>query len=123
MGCESFIYPKKSSQISYCGVIVNAGSRDELSENFGMAHFVEHMIFKGTEKRKAIQIINQFGRCWSRTQCLHNQRGSRGLCRILNKYVERSIELISDLIFHSIFPPDEIEKDWSDQGRNRIIQR
>ena len=103
--------PQKSSQISYCGVIVNAGSRDELSENFGMAHFVEHMIFKGTEKRKAIQIINRLEDVGAELNAYTTKEETVVYAAFLNKYVERSIELISDLIFHSIFPPDEIEKE------------
>lgn len=103
--------PQKSSQISYCGVIVNAGSRDELSENFGMAHFVEHMIFKGTEKRKAIQIINRLEDVGAELNAYTTKEETVFYAAFLNKYEERSIELISDLIFHSIFPPDEIEKE------------
>lgn len=103
--------PQKSTQISYCGVIVNTGSRDELSDNFGMAHFVEHMIFKGTEKRKAIQIINRLEDVGAELNAYTTKEETVVYAAFLNKYVERSIELISDLIFHSIFPPDEIEKE------------
>ena len=47
-----------NSPVSYCG-FVNAGTRDENEDEFGLAHFVEHMIFKGTEKRKAWHILNR----------------------------------------------------------------
>ena len=46
-----------ASHVSYCGFIVNTGTRDEQAEEFGMAHFVEHMLFKGTEKRRSHHII------------------------------------------------------------------
>ena len=48
-----------NSPVSYCGFAVNAGTRDENEDEFGLAHFVEHMIFKGTEKRKACHILNR----------------------------------------------------------------
>ena len=48
-----------NSPVSYCGFAVNAGTRDENEDEFGLAHFVEHMIFKGTEKRKAWHILNR----------------------------------------------------------------
>ena len=47
------------SEISYCGIVVNAGTRDEYPDEWGMAHFVEHMLFKGTTKRKAHHIANR----------------------------------------------------------------
>ena len=76
-----------------------------------MAHFVEHMIFKGTEKRKAIQIINRLEDVGAELNAYTTKEETVVYAAFLNKYVERSIELISDLIFHSIFPPDEIEKE------------
>lgn len=48
-----------ASPVSYCGFAVNAGTRDEEADEFGLAHFVEHMIFKGTEKRKSWHILNR----------------------------------------------------------------
>jgi predicted Zn-dependent peptidase len=76
-----------------------------------MAHFVEHMIFKGTEKRKAIQIINRLEDVGAELNAYTTKEETVFYAAFLNKYEERSIELISDLIFHSIFPPDEIEKE------------
>ena len=53
------IHLPQSSPVSYCGVIVNVGSRDETGDQQGMAHFIEHMLFKGTGKRRSAQIINR----------------------------------------------------------------
>ena len=53
------IHLPQKTQVSYCGVVVNVGSRDETKEEYGMAHFIEHMLFKGTNKRRSAQIINR----------------------------------------------------------------
>ena len=67
-----------NSPVSYCGFAVNAGTRDENEDEFGLAHFVEHMIFKGTEKRKAWHILNRMENVGGEVECLYYE--GRDLC-------------------------------------------
>lgn len=105
------IHQKQESPISYCGVIVNVGSRDEKEHEFGMAHFIEHMLFKGTSKRKSAQIINRLEDVGGELNAYTSKEETVVYAGFLNEYTERTIELISDLIQHSTFPQHELEKE------------
>ncbi|MBP1637789.1 MAG: peptidase domain protein [Bacteroidetes bacterium] len=102
--------PNKSS-VSYCGVIVNAGSRDETEEEYGMAHFIEHMLFKGTAKRKSGQIINRLEDVGGELNAYTSKEETVIYAGFLQEYTERAIELISDIVLHSVFPQKEIDKE------------
>jgi predicted Zn-dependent peptidase len=105
------IHKKISSPVSHLGVFINTGSRDELEDEHGMAHFIEHMIFKGTEKKGAFKIISRLedvggdinAYTAKEETCIHSS--------FLNPYYERAIELFSDILFNSTFPEKEIEKE------------
>lgn len=99
------------SHVSYCGFIVNAGTRDEISEEFGMAHFVEHMLFKGTKKRRSHHIINRMETVGGEINAYTNKEETVIYSIFLEEHFERAFELLSDLTFHSVFPEHEIEKE------------
>lgn len=105
------IHLPQDSQISYCGVIVNVGSRDEKEEQFGLAHFIEHMLFKGTDKRRSFQIINRLEDVGGELNAYTSKEETVVYAGFLNEYTERTIELIADLIQHSTFPQAEINKE------------
>lgn len=105
------IHMKQESSVSYCGVIVDVGSRDEKEDEYGMAHFIEHMLFKGTDKRRSAQIINRLEDVGGELNAYTSKEETVVYAGFLNEYTERTIELISDLIQHSTFPQSEVDKE------------
>lgn len=105
------IHMNQESPVSYCGVIVDVGSRDEKEEEYGMAHFVEHMLFKGTSKRRSAQIINRLEDVGGELNAYTSKEETVVYAGFLKEYSERTIELIADLIQHSTFPQAEIDKE------------
>jgi predicted Zn-dependent peptidase len=105
------IYRPTLSSVSYCGFAINAGTRDEAPHQLGLAHFVEHMLFKGTKKRKAWHILNRMESVGGELNAYTTKEETFIYSICLSDNSERAIELLADLIFHSQFPPSEIEKE------------
>lgn len=105
------IHVPDNSDVAYCGLIVNAGSRDEAHNELGMAHFIEHSIFKGTKKRKAYQIINRLENVGGELNAYTTKEETCIYGVFLKNHYERAIELISDMIFNSAFTEKELEKE------------
>ena len=99
------------SEISYCGIVVNTGSRDELPDEHGMAHFVEHMLFKGTEKRKAHHVVNRMENVGGELNAYTTKEETFVYATFLSEYFERAVELLGDIVFHSTFPENQIQKE------------
>lgn len=99
------------SPVSYCGFAVNAGTRDEEANEFGLAHFVEHMMFKGTEKRKAWHILNRMENVGGELNAYTTKEDTFVYSIFMEEHYQRAFELLTDLIFHSQFPQQEIEKE------------
>lgn len=99
------------SPVSYCGFAVNAGTRDENADEFGLAHFVEHMMFKGTAKRKAWHILNRMENVGGELNAYTTKEETFVYSIFMEQHYSRAFELLSDLIFHSQFPQQEIEKE------------
>lgn len=97
--------------VSYCGFTINAGTRDEFSHEFGMAHFVEHMLFKGTQRRKAWHILNRMECVGGELNAFTTKEETVVYSIFLNTHFERAIELLGDLVFNSRFPEVEMEKE------------
>lgn len=100
-----------NSPVSYCGFAVNAGTRDENEAEFGLAHFVEHMLFKGTEKRKAWHILNRMENVGGELNAYTTKEETFVYSVFMEENFGRAFELLADLIFHSQFPEQEIEKE------------
>lgn len=105
------IHKHLNSHVAYCGFIVNAGTRDEQKDEFGMAHFVEHMLFKGTEKRKSHHIINRMESVGGEINAYTNKEETVIYSVFQEIHFARAIELLSDLTFHSTFLQKEIDKE------------
>ena len=105
------VHLPSNSPVSYCGFAVNAGTRDEEADEFGLAHFVEHMIFKGTEKRKAFHILNRMENVGGELNAYTTKEETFVYSVFMEEHYGRAFELLADLIFHSRFPEQEIEKE------------
>jgi predicted Zn-dependent peptidase len=105
------IHKPCAGAVSCCGFVVNAGSRHELKQEAGMAHFTEHMVFKGTEHRRAYQILNRMENVGGELNAYTTKEETFVYAVFLEDDYERAIELLSDLFFHSTFPEEEIEKE------------
>ena len=105
------IYKSDASAVAYCGIAINTGSRDENEEEQGMAHFIEHMLFKGTQKRRSGHIINRLEHVGGELNAFTSKEETVVYAAVLKEYFERAMELISDIVLHSVFPQKEIEKE------------
>ncbi len=97
--------------IAHCGLIVNAGSRDENETQNGIAHFIEHVIFKGTTKRKAYHILSRLENVGGDLNAFTTKEETCIYASFLNAHYERTLELFSDILFNSVFPEKEINRE------------
>jgi len=107
------VHAPSFSEVAHCGLIINTGSRDEEAEEQGIAHFVEHLIFKGTRKRKAYHILSRMDDVGGEINAYTSKEETCIHTSFLSKDYERSLELLSDITFNSVFPGKEMirEKD------------
>lgn len=97
--------------VDYFGVSVNAGSRDEDNSCHGLAHFVEHTLFKGTQKRRSWHIINRMERVGGELNAFTTKEETAVYSIFPSGNLDRAAELISDLLCNSVFPPRELDKE------------
>ena len=105
------IHRQFPSEISYCGIAVNTGSRDEYDHEWGMAHFVEHMLFKGTKKRRAHHISNRMENVGGDLNAFTTKEETFIYSTFLKEYFPRAVELLGDIIFNSEFPQIQINRE------------
>ncbi len=99
------------SRVTYSGVYINVGSRDEVGADEGMAHFIEHSLFKGTEHRKAYHILNRIDGVGGELNAFTTKEETCVYASSLSEHLERCLELFADILFHSTFPLNEIERE------------
>lgn len=100
-----------NTKIVHCGIILDIGSRDESTENQGIAHFWEHMAFKGTKRRKAFHIISSLDSIGGELNAYTDKEKIVFYASVRDHYFERAVDVLSDITFHSIFPENQIEKE------------
>lgn len=105
------IHAQTLSHVAYCGFAVDAGTRDENEKEQGMAHFVEHLIFKGTQKRHAWHILNRMENVGGDLNAYTNKEETVIYSAFLVEHFARAVELLADIVFHSTFPQHEIDKE------------
>lgn len=105
------VHQQVDSPVSHFGVLLNTGSRDEQINEQGIAHFIEHVIFKGTQKRKAYHILSRVEDVGGELNAYTTKEETAVYATFLNEYYARSMELISDILANSTFPQKEIEKE------------
>jgi len=99
------------SPVAHLGVFINTGTRDEPGGKEGLAHFIEHMIFKGTRKRKAYHILNRLESVGGELNAFTTKEYTCIYTSFLNTWYARAAELLSDIVYNSTFPAREMEKE------------
>lgn len=107
------VHCESNSPVAHCGITINVGSRDEGSNEQGLAHFIEHLIFKGTKRRKMYQILSHMENVGGDLNAYTSKEETCIYGSFLNIYYDRFLNVLSDIIFNSTFPEKAIltEKD------------
>lgn len=99
------------SEVVYCGYVVRAGTRHEEPADFGMAHFIEHLSFKGTARRRAWQITNGLERVGGDLNAFTNKQETVYYAAVMRPYFGRAVDLLTDIVFRSTYPQREIDRE------------
>ena len=105
------IHLPSASPVIYCGYQIAAGTRDELPGEEGLAHFCEHVTFKGTERRNALQVINALEKVGGELNAFTNKEDTTFYAAIHRDHFRLAADLLSDIVFHSQYPQAEIDKE------------
>ncbi|MCR4964631.1 MAG: insulinase family protein [Bacteroidales bacterium] len=105
------VHVETNSPISHFGVLVDIGTRDEPQQTPGLAHFLEHTIFKGTKKRNAYRVISRMEAVGGDLNASTSKEETYFHTSFLSPDYPRAVELLSDILCHSVFPEKEIEKE------------
>ncbi|MCE3008680.1 MAG: insulinase family protein, partial [Bacteroidetes bacterium] len=117
---ERFILPNglrvlhqqvRDTRVVHLALILDVGSRDEEAHQLGMAHFVEHMLFKGTRSRKPYHILSRIDNVGGDLDAYTTREKTALTITVSREYVDRALDLLHDMAFHSTFPPAEIDKE------------
>ncbi len=105
------IHKQADGKVAHLGVVINTGSRDEKESEHGIAHFIEHVIFKGTHKRKAYHVISSLENVGGEIDAYTTKEETTIYAAFLKEYYVRAMELFADILFNSSFPEKELEKE------------
>jgi len=105
------IHRQVRSSIAHCALVVNAGSRDEEPDEHGLAHFTEHALFKGTERRKSYQINCRLENLGGELNAYTTKEDTTLHATVLRSDLSKAFELLADIIFHSTFPERELDRE------------
>lgn len=105
------VHHKIQSPVGSCGIFINTGSRDEEEYEHGLAHFIEHVIFKGTKKRKTYHILSRIDDVGGELNAFTTKEETCIYASYLIQYFDRALELLHDITFNSVFPAKELEKE------------
>lgn len=105
------IHLPSASPVVYCGYAINAGTRDEAPGEEGMAHFCEHITFKGTARRRAWHILNCLESVGGDLNAFTGKEDTVYHAAVLRDHIARAVDLLTDIVFHSTYPQNEIDKE------------
>ncbi len=105
------VHLEKNGPVGHCGLFINAGTRDELAHESGLAHFIEHALFKGTQRRKSFHILNRMDSVGGEIDAYTTKELTCLYSTFLKPHFERAIELLFDISFQSTFPEQELRKE------------
>lgn len=100
-----------ATEVAYCGLAVNAGTRDELNEENGLAHFCEHLSFKGTRRRRSWHILNRMETVGGDLNAYTGKEETIYYTAFLKEHIGRAIDLLTDIVFGSLYPQAEMNKE------------
>ena len=102
---------QSDSPVVYCGLAVGAGTRHEMPGEEGLAHFCEHLTFKGTHRRSALQIINTIEGVGGELNAFTNKEDTVFYCAIKKQHLGRAVDVLCDIVFNSAYPQQEVERE------------
>jgi len=102
---------RQASPITHTCLVVNAGSRDEKKGQYGLAHFIEHLLFKETDRRSTKQILNYIEAVGGDLNAYTTKEYTCIHASVLKPHLNKALDLFEDIIFHSVFPEEELEKE------------
>lgn len=105
------IHKPVNSLVAHCGIVINAGSRDESLAEQGLAHFIEHTIFKGTTKRKAYHILSHMEHVGGELNAYTTKEDTCIYASFMHQHYKRWFDLMSDIVNNSVFPDRELLKE------------
>ncbi len=105
------IHLPRTGEVVYCGYAVDAGARDEEQGEEGLAHFCEHTTFKGTARRSPLQVINTLELVGGELNAFTTKEDTFYYASILRQHFHKAVDLLTDIVFHSVYPEHEIEKE------------
>jgi predicted Zn-dependent peptidase len=106
-----FLHIPSTGPVAHLAVFINAGTRDEEEEQSGIAHFIEHTIFKGTRKRKAYHVLTRLENVGGELNAFTTKEETCIFATVLNEHFLRALELVSDILTHPTFPEKELKKE------------
>lgn len=107
------VFQYQNLPVTHVCMVINAGSRDESAGKYGVAHFIEHLLFKRTERRSTKQIINHLESVGGDLNAYTTKEYTCVHASILRPYLDRALDLFEDIFFHSTFPEIEMDKEKS----------
>lgn len=105
------IHKTTDSPVGHLGILINAGSRDEEEQEHGMAHFIEHSVFKGTKKRRAFHILSRIEDVGGELNAYTTKEETALYSTFLAEFYDRTAELLSDILFNSTYPEKELKRE------------
>ncbi len=105
------VHKQVKGMVAHAGILINTGSRDELPEEHGLAHFIEHTFFKGTQRRRAFHVISRLDTIGAELNAFTTKEETMIYASFLKEYYPRTLELLADIVFHSVFPEHELKKE------------
>lgn len=105
------VHARSQSPVAYLAVMMNVGTRDELEQEHGLAHFIEHVLFKGTQRRKAYHIASRLENVGGELNAYTSKEETVVHATVLKEDYHRAMELLYDVVYCSVFPEKEIAKE------------
>jgi predicted Zn-dependent peptidase len=105
------IHQFADSPVGHLGILINAGSRDEMEDEHGLAHFIEHSVFKGTKKRKAFHVLSRIEDVGGELNAYTTKEETTLYSTFLAEFYDRAAELLADILFDSVYPEKELNRE------------
>ncbi len=105
------IHLNTDSPVAHLGVLINTGSRDEKKNEHGLAHFIEHSVFKGTKKRRAFHVLSRIEGVGGELNAYTTKEETVLFSTFLSEYYERAADLLGDILLNSVYPEKELERE------------